>query len=154
MDDQLNASACHMLRKAVIPEYKDSIALLKTAKEIWDTLQDIFEGDDSVQRSRLAMLKQDINLFIKKDGETVDQVYQRLKSIVLDLRNFGCTWANDDFIKDKFMGAMILTDSTMVTMIFERPDYEKLTPNQIVSSFTNQTLLVAKSHKPTILFKG
>ena len=115
VDDQLNVSACHMLRKAVIPEYKDSIALLKTAKEIWDTLQDMFEGDDSVQRSRLAALKQDINLFIKKDGETADQVFRRLKSIVLDLSNFGCTWANDDFFKDKFMGAMILTDSTMVT---------------------------------------
>ena len=108
VDDQLNASACHMLRKAVFLEYKDSIALLKTTKLICYTLQEMFEEDDNVQQSRLAILKQDINLFIKKDGETADQVFQILKSIVLDLRNFGCTWVNDSFIKDKFMGAMTL----------------------------------------------
>ena len=64
----------------------------------------MLEGDDSVQRSRLAILRQDVNLFMKKDDETADQVFRRLKSIVLDLSNFGCTWANDSFIKEKFMG--------------------------------------------------
>jgi hypothetical protein len=76
-----------------------------------------------VQRYRLAILKQDVNLFIKKDGESAEQVFRRLKSIVLDLRNFWCTWADDSFIKDKFICAMILTDPT-ITMIHQRPDYD------------------------------
>src|SRR4051812_48923579 len=87
----------------------------------------------------------EVNMFVRKDGETADQVFRRLKSIVLDLRNYGCTWEDDNFIKDKFMCAMILTDDTMVTMIHQRMDFDQLTPNQIVSSFTTKSLLKAKS---------
>src|SRR3954471_2556337 len=63
----------------------------------------------------------------------------------MDLRNYGCTWADDNFIKDKFMCAMIRTDDTMVTMIHQRMDFDQLTPKQIVSSFTTNSLLKAKS---------
>ena len=89
-----------------------------------------------MQRSQLALRKQEVNMFVRKNGETADQVYRRLKSIVLDLRNFGCTWVDDNFIKDKFMCAMILMDDTMVTMVHQCTDFDQLTPNQIVSSFT------------------
>ena len=75
VDDQPNTSACHMLHKALIGDSKDTIALLNITKDIWETIQEMFEGDDSVQRSRLAILKQDVNLFIKKDNETADQVF-------------------------------------------------------------------------------
>src|SRR4051812_9825096 len=36
--EQLNDSAYHMLRRAITDDYQDCFALLKTAKEIWDTL--------------------------------------------------------------------------------------------------------------------
>src|SRR3954470_13329375 len=134
-----------MLRRAVPDDYQDSISLLRMAKEIWDTLREIFEGDISVQRSRLALLKTEVNMFVRKDGETVDQVFRRLKSIVLDLRNYGCTWADDNFIKDRFLCAIILVDEAMVTMIYQRMDFDQLTPNQIVSSFTTKSLLKIKS---------
>src|SRR3954466_8645749 len=124
------------------------------AKEIWGTLREIFEGEVSVQRSRLALLKTEVNMFVRKDGETADQVFRRLKSIILDLRNYGCTWADDNFIKDKFMYAMILTDDTMVTMIHQRMDFDQLTPNQIVSSFTTNSLLKAKSKQTHDLVQG
>src|SRR3954465_2102950 len=143
-----------MLRLAVPKDYKDSIASLKMPKEIWGTLQEIFEGYISVQRSRLALLKQEVNMFVRKNDETADKVYRRLKSIVLDLRNYVCTWADDNFIKDKFMCAMILTDDTMVTIIHQRMDFDQLTPNKIVSSFTTNSLLKAKSKKTHDLVQG
>ena len=77
VDEQLNDTACHMLRRAVPDDYQDSIALLKTAKEICDTLREIFEGDISVQRSHLALLRTEVNMFVRKDGETADQVFRR-----------------------------------------------------------------------------
>ena len=66
VDEKLNDIACHMLRRAVPEDYQDSIALLKMDKEIWDTLCEIFEGDISVQRSRLAILKTEVNMFVRK----------------------------------------------------------------------------------------
>src|SRR4051812_767875 len=38
VDEKLNDTAYHMLRRAVPDDYQDSIALLKIVKEIWDTL--------------------------------------------------------------------------------------------------------------------
>src|SRR3954471_10625773 len=154
VDEQLNDTACHMLRRAVPDDYQEYIALLKTTKEIWNTLREIFEGDISVQRSRLALLKTEVNMFVRKDGETADQAFRRLKSIVLDLRNYGCTWADDNFIKDRSLCAMILTDETMVTMIYQRMDFDQLTPNQIVSSFTTKSLLKMKSKQTHDLVNG
>lgn len=154
VDEQLNDTAFHMLRRAVPDDYQDSIALLKTDKQILDTLRETFEGNISVKRSRLALLKTEVSMFVRKDGETVDQVFRRLKSIVLDLRNYGCTWVDDNFIKDKFMCAMILTDDTMVTKIHQRMDFEQLTTNKIVSSFTTNSLLKAKSKQTHDLVQG
>src|SRR3954471_15745876 len=154
VDEQLNDTACHMLRRAVPDDYQEYIALLKTTKEIWYTLREIFEGDVSVQRSRLALLETEVNMFVRKDGETADQVFRRLNSIVLDLRNYGCTWADDNFIKDRFLCAMILTDETMVTMIYQRMDFDQLTPNQIVSSFTANSLLKTRSKQTHDLVHG
>src|SRR3954465_5968491 len=93
-------------------------------------------------------------MFLRKQGETADQVFRRLKSIVFDLRNYGCTWADDNFIKDNFMCAMILTDDTMVTMIHQRMDFDQLSPNQIVSYFTTNSLLKKKSKKTHDLVQG
>ena len=48
VDEQLNDTACNKLRLAVPEESKDHIAILKMAKEILNTLGEIFEGDISV----------------------------------------------------------------------------------------------------------
>ena len=110
-----------MLRTVVTEDYSDSIALLKTAKEIWDCLEEALEGDEAIRRSRLALLKKEVNLFVRNEGEYAEEVYRRLKSLVLNLRTFGCTWANDDFIRDKFIDAMVLMEHIMVMMIHQRP---------------------------------
>lgn len=41
-DDQLNATILYMLRQAVPEDHQDSITLLKSAKEIWDCLDEMF----------------------------------------------------------------------------------------------------------------
>jgi len=88
VDDQLKATAHNMVRTAVTDDYSDSIALLKTAKEIWDCLEEALEEDEVIRRSRLALLKQEVNLFVRNEGESTEEVYRRLKSLVLNLRTF------------------------------------------------------------------
>ena len=43
---------------------------------------------------------------------------------------------------------------TMVTMIYQRMEFDQLTPNQIVSSFTTNSLLKAKSKQTHDLVQG
>ena len=84
---------------------------------------------------------------MRNEGDSTEEVYRRLKYLVLNLRTFGCTWANDDFIKDKFIDAMVLTEHTMVMMVHQRPDYHKLISAQVVSTFSTHVLLETKSNK-------
>ena len=60
-----------MLHPTVAEEYSFSIALFNTSKEMWDCLDDMLQGDIRIHRSRLDLLKQDINLLLKDDGETM-----------------------------------------------------------------------------------
>src|SRR3954470_21684756 len=52
------------------------------------------------------------------------------------------------------ISAMILTDDTMVTMIHQRMDFDQLTPNQTLSSFTTNSLLKTKSKQTHDLVQG
>lgn len=61
VDGQISATALNMLPLDVIKEYSDFVALFKIAKEICDCLDDMFQGDVSIQRSRLVLLKQEAN---------------------------------------------------------------------------------------------
>src|SRR5664279_3147800 len=57
VDEKLNATAKHMLQKAMTEESVDHIRSLKTAKEAWDYLVDLYEGNMSIQRSNKAILQ-------------------------------------------------------------------------------------------------
>src|SRR3954468_8635365 len=52
------------------------------------------------------------------------------------------------------MCVMILTDDTMVTMIHQCMGFDQLTPNQIVSFFTTNSLLKTKSKQTHDLVQG
>jgi hypothetical protein len=52
VDDQLNATAIHMIHMAVTPKDRAHIRFLKTAKEAWDKLDKLFLVNASIQRSR------------------------------------------------------------------------------------------------------
>src|SRR3954463_16178481 len=52
------------------------------------------------------------------------------------------------------MCVMVLTDDTMATMIHQCMDFDQLTPNQFMSSFTTNSLLKAKSKQTHDLVQG
>jgi alpha-galactosidase len=70
IDEQLNASAMHMLEKSMANEGVDHIRSIKTAKEAWDYIVDLYDGNTSMQRSKKAILQQQVDDFIMKDGES------------------------------------------------------------------------------------
>ena len=64
VDEQLNATAKHMLQKAMTKESVDHIWSFKTAKEAWDYLVALYEGNTSIQRSKKVILQQQVDDFI------------------------------------------------------------------------------------------
>lgn len=145
VDNQLNATALHMLHQAVPEEHHDYITLFNTTKEIWDCLAEMLEGDDHIHRLKLELLKQEVNMFMRNDDESPKALFQRLKSYVVALKRYGVQWADDEFIVSKFVGSMLPYDPTMVMMIQQRPDFNSVSPNDVVATFVTHDLMKKKS---------
>ena len=65
--DLFNATSLNILFTEVTDDYSDYIALFKTAKEICDCRKESLEGDEAIQTSRVAFLKQEVDLFVRND---------------------------------------------------------------------------------------
>ena len=78
---QYNAQVCGILFNGLCPEEFNKISSLENAWEIWDTLIDMHEGNDSIKESKLDVLQSQLDKFKMKDGEGVAEIYSRLALI-------------------------------------------------------------------------
>ena len=95
MDDQLNATALHMIHLAVSPKYRAHIRTLKTAKEAWDRLDELFLGNESIQSSKFDEVNTMADGFVMNEGESAEDMHQRLTALAVQLRDLGATFADD-----------------------------------------------------------
>ena len=70
VDDQLNATALHIIHLVVTPKYHAHIHSCKTAKEAWDQLENLFLGNESIQSSKFDEVNTAADGFVMNEGET------------------------------------------------------------------------------------
>jgi hypothetical protein len=103
VDEQLNATAKHLLQQAVPDTHAAHINNLSTAKEVWDYLTMLFIGNESIRSSKFDELKIEERDFIMRDNATPDEMYQRILALATALTGFGCKDNSDDYIKRMFI---------------------------------------------------
>jgi hypothetical protein len=96
VDEQLNATAKHLLQQAVPDTHAAHINNFSTAKEVWDYLTTLFVGNKSIRSSKFDELKSEERYFIMRDNETPDEMYQRILALATTLTGFGCKDNGDD----------------------------------------------------------
>ena len=106
-----------------------------TAKEGWDYLEDLYEGNSSVQRSKFVIIQQQIIDFVILDGEKPAELFRRLKSLSLEMKSHGCKDNNDEWFKTKFLQTIISYDKHLVMMTNQIPDYLTMYPSDVLASF-------------------
>ena len=107
VDDQLNATALHMIHLAVSPKDRAHIRTLKTAKEAWDRLDELFLGNESIQSSKFDEVNTMADGFVMNEGESAEDMYRRLTALAVQLRDLGATFADDQWVKRKFYNALL-----------------------------------------------
>ena len=112
VDSQLNATAKHMIQLGVGSKNMPHIQHLDTAKECWDTLIDIFVGNESMRRNRYEALNNQAEGFYMLDGEDHEDMYRRLKAIANTFRDHGVTHVDDAWIKRKYVSALMPFEPT------------------------------------------
>ncbi|VFQ98062.1 unnamed protein product [Cuscuta campestris] len=93
------AKAINMLYCAVNPDDYRKISCCTTAKEMWDKLEVTYEGTDQVREAKIDFLTQEYEMFRMKEGEKIDDMFDRFSKIINDLHALKKTYTNKDLAK-------------------------------------------------------
>jgi hypothetical protein len=64
---------------------------LKSDKEIWDVLKTVHEGAEVTKITKRKTIEGELDRFILNQGEEPQALYNRLKTLVHQMRNLGST---------------------------------------------------------------
>ncbi|VFQ78799.1 unnamed protein product [Cuscuta campestris] len=93
------AKAINMLYCAVNPDDYRKISCCTTAKEMWDKLEVTYEGTDQVREAKIDFLTQEYGMFRMKEGEKIDDMFDRFSKIINDLHALKKTYTNKDLVR-------------------------------------------------------
>ncbi|VFQ98819.1 unnamed protein product, partial [Cuscuta campestris] len=80
------------------PEDYRKISCCTTAKEMWDKLEVTYEGTDQVREAKIDFLTQEYEMFRMKEGEKIDDMFDRFSKIINDLHALKKTYTNKDLV--------------------------------------------------------
>jgi hypothetical protein len=73
---------------------------LKSAKENWDVLKTAHGGDEVTKITKWETIEGELGRFVLNQGEEPQAMYNRLKTLVNQVRNLGSTkWDDHEMVK-------------------------------------------------------
>jgi hypothetical protein len=73
---------------------------LKSATEIWDVLKTAHEEDEVTKITKREMIEGELGRFMLNQGEDPQAMYNRLKTLVNQVRNLGSSkWDDHEMVK-------------------------------------------------------
>jgi hypothetical protein len=83
---------------------------LKSAKEIWDVLKTVHEGDEVTKITKRETIEGELGRFRLCQGEEPQEMYNRLKTLVNPVRNLGSKkWDDHEMVKVILRSLVFLT---------------------------------------------
>jgi hypothetical protein len=86
-----NSQATTILLASLCREEYNKVQGLKSAKEIWDVLKTAHEGDEVTKITKRETIEGELGRFVLNQGEEPQAMYNRLKTLVNQVRNLGST---------------------------------------------------------------
>jgi hypothetical protein len=84
-----NSQATSILLASLCREEYDKVQGLKSVKEIWDFLKMAHKGDEVTKITKHETIEGEIGRFVINNGEKPQAMYNRLKTVVNQVRNLG-----------------------------------------------------------------
>jgi hypothetical protein len=84
-----NSQATTILLTSLSREEYNKVQGLKSAKEIWDVLKTTHEGDEVTKITKRETIEGELGRFRLRQGEEPHEMYNRLKTLVNQVRNLG-----------------------------------------------------------------
>jgi hypothetical protein len=140
-----NSQATTILLASLCREEYNKVQGLKTAKEIWDVLKTAHEGDEVTKITKQETIVGELGRFVLNQGEEPQVMYNRLKTLVNQVRNLGSIkWDDHEMVK-VILRSLIFRNPTQVQLICGDPRYKLMSPEEVIGKFVSFELMIKGS---------
>jgi hypothetical protein len=149
-----NSQATSILLASLCREEFNKVQGLKSAKEIWDVLKTAHEGDEVTKIIKRETIEGEPGRFVLNKGEEPQAMYNRLKTMVNQVRNLGSTkWDDLEMVK-VILRSLVFHNPTQVQLIRGDPRYKLMSPKEVIGKFVSFELMIKDSKHIVNLEQG
>jgi CII-binding regulator of phage lambda lysogenization HflD len=142
-----NSQATTILLASLSREEYNKVQGLKSAKEILDVLKTAHEGDEVTKITKRETIEGELDRFMLHQGEEPQAMYNRLKTLVNQVRNLGSTkWDDHEMVK-VILRSLVFLNPTQVQLIHGDPRYKLMSPEEVIGKFVSFELMIKGSKK-------
>jgi hypothetical protein len=149
-----NSQATTILLASLCREDYNKVQGLKSAKEIWDVLKTAHEGDEVTKITKRETIEGELGRFVLNQGEESQAMYNRLKTLVNQVRNLGSTKWDDHEMVNVILRSLVFHNPTQVQLIRGDPRYELMSPEKVIGKFVSSELMIKGSKQIFDLEQG
>jgi hypothetical protein len=143
-----------ILLASLCREEYNKVQGLKSAKEIWDILKTAHEGDEVTKITKRETIEGELSRFILNQGEEPQAMYNRLKTLVNQVRNLESTkWDDHEMVK-VILRSLVFRNPTQVQLICGDPKYKLMSPEEVIGKFVSFELMIKGSKQIVNLEQG
>jgi hypothetical protein len=145
--EHFNSQATTILLTSLSREEYNKVQGLKSAKEIWDVLKTAHEGDEVTKITKWETIEGELGRFMLNQGEDPQAMYNRLKTLVNQVRNLGSSkWDDHEMVK-VILRLLVFLNPTQVQLIRSDPRYKLMSPEEVIGKFVSFELMIKGSKK-------
>jgi hypothetical protein len=149
-----NYQATTILLASLCREEYNKVQGLKKVKEIWDVLKTAHEGDEVTKITKRETIEGELGQFILNQGEEPQAMYNRLKTLVNQVRNLRSTkWDDHEMVK-VLLRSLVFHNPTQVQLIRGDPRYKLMSPKEVIRKFVSFELMIKGSKQIVNLEQG
>jgi hypothetical protein len=127
---------------------------LKSAKEIWDVIKTAHKGDEVTKITKRETIEGELDRFVLNKGEEPQAMYNRLKSMVNQVRNIESTkWDDHEMVK-VILRSLIFRNPTQVQLICGDLINKLMSPEEVIGKFVSFELMINDSKHIVNLEQG
>jgi hypothetical protein len=142
-----NSQATTILLASLNWEEYNKVQGLKSAKEIWDVLKTVHEGDEVTKITKRETIEGELGRFQLRQEEEPQDMYNRLKTLVNQVRNLGSTkWDDHEMVK-VILRSLVFLNPTQVQLIRGNHRYTLMSPEEVIGNFVSFELMITGSKK-------
>jgi hypothetical protein len=105
----------------------------------------VHKGDKFTKIIKMELLEGELGRFTMLKGEGPQEMYNRLKTLVNQVRNYGSKkWTDHEVIK-LMLRSFTSHNATLVTLIHETLRYKMMSPEEVLVKFLSHDMLVKDS---------